>query len=116
MRAMALGISYETFLRLNPRKMELIEKGMEIRRKVKDQDMWTMGMYAMRAVQVPVEHSLFGNRAKSEYFKKPFLQDEEFTRKDEPERELTEEEKKEAQERILMKLKIMMSNFETSKM
>ena len=58
MRATALGISYETFLRLNPHKMELIEKGLEIRRKMKDEDMWTMGMYAMRAVRVSVEHSL----------------------------------------------------------
>lgn len=115
MKAIAMGITHETFLHLNPKKMDLIEEGYQIRKKMEDENMWTMGIYIMRAVSVAVEHCLYGHKARSEYFDRPIsLQEETIRRQEEPERELTEEEKKEAQEKVLMSLKIMMSNFETS--
>lgn len=111
---MALGVSYETFLHLNPRKLERYEEGFKIRKDMLDEDMWHMGIYIMRSVGVAVEHCLSGSKAKSEYFNEPICA-KKGGRKGEPERELTEEEKKQAREQVLMQLKIMMSNFNTSK-
>lgn len=74
--------------------------------------MYQMGIYVMRAVSVAVEHCLAGSKARSEYFKKPLLADVEPRRE---ERELSEEEKMEAQRTLLMQLQIMESNFNTSK-
>ena len=111
---MALGISYETFLHLNPMKLELYEEGFDIRKKMQDEEMWIMGIYMQRAVGVAVDHCLNGRKAMSEYFKEPICAK---GRKgtEESEQELTEEQKKQAREQVLMQLKIMMSNFNTSK-
>jgi len=96
--------------------MELYEKGFKIQRELKDEEMWTMGIYVQRAVGVEVEHCLHGRKARSEYFDKPLLYKGNVRQPEAEDRELTPEEKKEAQERVLMQLKIMMSNFETSGM
>lgn len=80
-----------------------------------DEEMWRMGVYVMRAVGVTVDRAIHGPKAKTEYFDKPIMRDEELSSMKEPERELTEEEKKMEQEKVLMRLKLMMGNFETSK-
>ncbi len=76
--------------------------------------MWIMGIYVQRAVGVAVEHCLNGRKATSEYFKEPIFSQTQ-KRDSESEQEFTEEQKKQAQEKLLMQLKIMMSNFNTSK-
>lgn len=76
--------------------------------------MWTQGIYILRAVSVAVDHCLNGREATSEYFNEPISYNS-ATHGEEPEKELTEEEKKQAREKVLMQLKIMMSNFNTSK-
>lgn len=89
-------------------------EGFSVRQKRKDEEMWIMGIYVQRAVGVAVEHCLNGRKAASEYFKVPICSKNSRIR-EEPEQELTEEQKKQAREQVLMQLKIMMSNFNTSK-
>lgn len=89
-------------------------EGFDVRQKRKDEEMWIMGIYVQRAVSVAVEHCLNGRKATSEYFKEPICSKKSRIKK-EPEQELTEEQKKQAREQVLMQLKIMMSNFNTSK-
>ncbi len=74
-----------------------------------------MGIYEFRAVSVAIDHCLNGRKATSEYFSEPLSWKNDKHTKEIEERELTEEEKKQAREQVLMQLKIMMSNFNTSK-
>lgn len=81
---------------------------------MQDEEMWVMGIYVQRAVGVAVDHCLNGRKARSEYFKEPICSKSKRCT-EESEQELTEEQKKQAREQVLMQLKIMMSNFNTSK-
>jgi len=79
-----------------------------------DEEMWTMGIYVMRAVGVTVGKAV-SSKSKLEYFDKPIMQDKDLKAENEPERELTAEEKKQEQEKLLARLQLMMGNFEASK-
>lgn len=70
--------------------------------------MW-FGTYGLSAVSVAVEHCLAGRKAKSKYIEKPVLA--EIQKKNDMNRELTEEEKQAQLDRFVMSLKIMESNF-----
>lgn len=72
-----------------------------------------MGIYAMKAVGVAVEHCLNGYKARSEYFSKPLLADTESRME---KMNLTEEEKEEEQQKLLLKFMIMESNYNSSKL
>lgn len=102
-----MGVPYETFWHLNPVKLNSFVKAFTIRQKMQDENMWQMGIYIQRAVGVSVEHCLGGKMAKSEYFSKPLMSET----RGKQERELTEEEKVEAQKEVLLKLQIMGTNF-----
>lgn len=72
-----------------------------------------MGMYALSAVSVAIEHCFAGKKATSEYIKKPFLSEMQTEEK----QELTEEERIQAERnRQYMILKVMQTNFELSKL
>lgn len=71
--ALLIGVPYETFWSLNPRKLKPFEEAYKLREQKKDEEMWRMGMYVCNAVAVAVEHNLAGNKAQSEYYKKPLL-------------------------------------------
>lgn len=70
--------------------------------------MW-FGTYGLSAVSVAVEHCLAGRKAKSKYIEKPVLA--EMQKKNDMNRELTEEEKQAQLDKFVMSLKIMESNF-----
>lgn len=55
--------------------------------KARDEEMWRMGMYMVYSVTVAVDHVLGGKKSKSEYLKKPMLEQLE-----EDNRPLTEKE------------------------
>lgn len=90
-------------------------EGHKLKLQMLDEQMWYMGQYVLSAVSVAVEHCLYGRKAKSEYYSEPLFAHSKAVKAEAEERELTEEEKKQSQEQVLMQLKIMMSNFETSK-
>jgi hypothetical protein len=70
--------------------------------------MW-FGTYGLSAVSVAVEHCLAGRKAKSKYIEKPVLP--EMQKKNDMNRELTEDEKQAQLDKFVMSLKIMESNF-----
>lgn len=70
--------------------------------------MW-FGTYGLSAVSVAVEHCLAGRKAKSKYIEKPVLA--EMQKKNDMNRELTEDEKQAQLDKFIMSLKIMESNF-----
>lgn len=59
---------------MNPHIINLLIKGH--REKIKEQDYlaWYFGQYTLSAVWTAVEHNLFGEKAKSKYIERPFLQ------------------------------------------
>lgn len=104
--ALAIDVPYDLFWHLNPKKLECFKSAHAIKKRMKDEEMYLMGIYVTRAVGVAVEHCLCGDKAISEYFKTPIL-----SKKDENAEELTEERKLEFQKQLLMQLQIMESNF-----
>lgn len=71
--ALAIGVPYETFWHLTPKKLKAFYKAYEIKEKNEDRKMWYMGQYVLSAVSVAVEHNLAGKNAKSKYIQEPFL-------------------------------------------
>lgn len=59
---------------MNPHIINLLIKGHQ--EKIKEQDYlaWVFNQYTLSAVWTAVEHNLFGEKAKSKYIEKPFLQ------------------------------------------
>lgn len=74
---------------MNPTKLGYCLKGYEMRRKSRDEEVWSyFGTYGLSAVMTAVEHCLAGRKAVTKYIAKPNLQDG--IRQNRP---LTEEEK-----------------------
>ena len=59
----------------NPKKLEPYIAAHKKKQELKDNDMWQLGLYVSRAVTVAVDHCLNGEKAKSEYYKQPILQE-----------------------------------------
>lgn len=71
-----------------------------------------MGMYALSAVSVAVEHCLAGKKAKSQYIEHPFLS----KMKEDEKEEMSEEKRIEMENyKLAMSLRIMQANFEINK-
>lgn len=103
--ALAIGVPYETFWHLTPKKLKAFYNAHEIKRKIRDEDMWIMGMYVASALDSTVCNAFLW-RKKGEkghtYEEKPFLQkseEKEHEKKNErPEYEgMTDEEKQKAE-------------------
>lgn len=61
---------------MNPTKLGYCLKGYEIKRKDRDEEVWSyLGTYGISAVLTAVEHCLAGSKAVSKYIEKPNLQD-----------------------------------------
>lgn len=69
-----MGVPYELFWHLNPKKIKAFEEAYKLKRKVEDEQMWLMGMYVNNAVSVAIDHALNGRKAKSKYFEKPIME------------------------------------------
>lgn len=72
---LSIGVSYDFFMRSNPKKLEPFVKAARMKEQRKDMDMFVLGIYVQRAVSVSIDHCLNGNKAKSEYFKEPIMKD-----------------------------------------
>lgn len=95
-----------------PADLEPYAQAYQCEQKIADSLMWRMGLYAESAVATAVEHNLAGRKAKSQYVKKPFLQDAQIGEK----KELSEERKAEMEnQKLAMTLRVMQANYEISK-
>lgn len=104
-----MGIGYDEFFTLNPRKLNILLEGFKLRRKVKDEEAWLLGGYTYEAVSVAVSNVLRkkGQKAKSyfEVLNKPLLSNISENK------EMTEEEKQKQREALMAKLHVMQTNF-----
>lgn len=95
-----------------PADLEPYAKAYKLQMQQQDSQLYTMGMYALSAVSVAIEHNFAGKKATSEYIKKPFLSDMQ-VKESKP---LTEEERIERENhKLAMTLRIMQANFEINK-
>lgn len=107
--ALAVGVSYETFMRLTPKKLTVFYKAYRIKMQLRDEEMWRNGMYTFSAFSTVIANS-FSKTAKAEYLKHPLL--EGVKQKE----EISEEKRIEMENhKTAMTLKIMQVNFELAK-
>lgn len=77
-----MGVSYTEFKHLNPYKLSLIEKGFEMRREIRDEEMWIwFGTYGRDAIAYGVNKGAWG-KDKFDYPKEPILSQKETTEDD----------------------------------
>lgn len=71
---MALGVDYDLFWHLSPKKLETFIKSYKIKREMLDEQMWYMGQYIMSALDSTVCNA-FRKRSASggKYFEKPIF-------------------------------------------
>ncbi len=89
-QALAVGVPYEVFWHLNPKKLESFYDAYRIKQKIRDEEAWIDNIYTLRAFQVVMAQfgaGLSGKRSTAEYFEKPLMGETH------EQRELTEEEK-----------------------
>ena len=104
--ALAIGVPYELFWHLTPKRLSAFYKADEIALKRRDAEMWHMGQYVLSAVSVAIDHCLNGKKAKSKYIDEPIM------RKNRDSGELSEEEIKRQREAFVAMLMAKKSNFE----
>lgn len=99
-----MGISYEEFKHMNPRKLEYVKDGYVKRIQQIDALNWLNGRYTMQAVAVAIEVN-FAKDPKGEYIERPLLN-----------RIETEEERIERQRKeFALKMATMRANFNIRK-
>ena len=104
-----MGISYETFLHLTPKKLSYFIEGHNLKRKMRDEEMWILGQYIMSALDSTVCNSSIwrGKHGKpAKYIEKPIMQMDNFKN-----HVLTEDEKQKQLDKFVMSLKLMESNY-----
>lgn len=95
-----------------PSDLEPYSKAYNLQLQHQDYQLYAMGMYALSAVSVAVEHNLAGKNAKSQYLKQPFLSGP----MDHESKEISEEKRAEMDNyKLAMTLRIMQANFEINK-
>ena len=73
---MAIGVPYDTFWHLTPKKLQAFHKAHRIKQKIQDEQAWMMGIYIQNAAYAAVSNALasaFGKKGKAEYMKDPIL-------------------------------------------
>ena len=104
-----MGIGYNDFWLLNPRKLNVLIEGYKLQRKVKDEEAWMLGGYVFQAVSVSLGNAFRKKNSKAQsYFeilKKPFLNNIE-------QQEMSEEEKQKYRDALMASLNVMQTNFE----
>lgn len=103
-----MGISYDEFWTLNPRKLKVYVSGYKLKRKIDDEKAWMLGGYLYEAFAIAISNAFSKKNAKTKtYFEtreKPFLDDG-------TKRELTQDEKQKYIDSFVAGLKTMQSNF-----
>lgn len=106
----AMGISYDDFWSLTPRKLNVIIDGYKLKRKIDDEKQWFLGGYMFEAVSIALGNAFRKKNQKAKsYFElldKPFF-------KHLPE-ELTEDEKQQQLDAFMASLNVMQTNFNLS--
>ena len=76
--ALSIGVSYELFWHLNPKKLQPFFKAFELKEIREDQKMWAWwGSYGLSAFQTVISHmsaGLSGKRSDAKYIDKPIMQ------------------------------------------
>lgn len=111
---MAIGVPYELFWHLTPKKLDVFYEAHKIRQEIHDSQMWIMGRYVLSAVSVAVEHCLAGRKAKSEYLDRPFMKLAEQKKGNQEEKFFSEEEIQRQTEQLFLKLQIMGTNYKNN--
>lgn len=110
-QVIAIGLSYDDFWRLTPRKLNVILEGYKLRRRVQDESQWLLGGYVFQAVSVALGNAFRKKNTKAEsYFdlvEKPFLSNIN-------EQEITEDEKQKYIDSFVASLHVMQTNFEVN--
>lgn len=105
-----MGISYESFLRLTPKKLEIYAESYKWMLRDRDYENWLMGQYNMKAFSVVLDQVLAGmnkRKSKEKYFERPILEIAEKNNKP-----LSEKELQLQRELFVAKLEAMKTNFE----
>jgi hypothetical protein len=68
------GLTVRDIENSSPREMKPYEDAYLRSQQLLDRNAWSMGNYVTRAVMVAIDHAFNGKKAKSEYFKKPCLE------------------------------------------
>lgn len=103
-----MGIPFETFWHLNPKKMKPIYEAEKIKAQQRDEEIWhACGNYLVSAVMTAVDKCLNGRKSSVKYIEQPLLRN-----RAEKEDDLSEEEIKKQRELFVAKLMVMKTNFE----
>lgn len=104
-----MGIGYDEFWTLNPRKLNVIIEGYKLKRQIEDEKAWLLGGYMFEAVSVALGNAFRkkGQKAKS-YFE---VLDKQFL-KHSGNNEMSEEEKKKRIDLLMAGLRIKQANFQ----
>ena len=104
-----MGIGYNEFWTLNPRKLAVLMEGYKLRRKIEDEKSWLLGGYVFQAVSVSLGNAFRKKNQKAkDYFEvveKPFLDSID-------KKEATEDEKQKYLDAVMASLHIMQNNFD----
>lgn len=106
---------YETFWHLNPKKLRPFIDAYKIKRNIKNEEMWMLGLYQKAALECTVGNIFKKTTEKqNEYPARPytFFDKKEAESTDET---LSEDNKRKMQQQLLFQLQIMESNFKTRK-
>lgn len=113
---MAIGVSYDEFWTLNPRKIKVLMEAYHLKRQIEDEKLWMLGEYVFDAVSIAMGNAFRKKGQKSkEYFelvKEPITKRVSEAR---DENNLTEREKKVMTERLFKNLEIMAANHRIAK-
>lgn len=109
---MAMGVSYEEFWRLTPRRVNVIVEAYKLKRHIEDEKAWLLGDYIFDAVSLALSNAFRkkGSKPKEylEVVNQPILKR---ISEERDENNLTESEKKEKTELLFKNLEIMAANY-----
>lgn len=104
-----MGIGYDEFWTLTPRKLNVLVEGYKLKRKIDDEKNWMLGGYIFEAVSIALGNAFRKkNETAKEYFK---IREKPYTDSLEEEKELTEEEKQKYISAFMASLQTMQTNF-----
>ena len=106
---LAMGIAYDEFWELTPRKLRVMVEGYTLRRQIEDERSWLLGGYVFQAVTTAMGNSFRKKNQKAkDYFEvveEPFLK--KLDKKD-----LSDDEKQKRLDALMASLHVMKDNFE----
>lgn len=106
---LAIGVPYNLFWHLTPKKIEAFKKAYELKRKIDDEKAYIQGIYTLKALEVSLSHLAAGfanKKSDAKYFDEPLLSGKNNNG------ELSEEEKQRQREAFVAMLETMKTNFE----